>query len=109
TGLPKGAVLTHKNLYMNSMNMIWESMIKPGFKQLIVTPMFHVAAMSTLVTTCLVRGTSVIHQEFNPVAILETIQTEKINYLFLVPAMWNFLFQVPHIEQYDRSSMLICA
>jgi acyl-CoA synthetase (AMP-forming)/AMP-acid ligase II len=109
TGRPKGAVLTHKNLYMNSMNMIWESRMNPDYKQLIVAPMFHVAAMSTLVTTCLLRGTSVIHQEFNPVAVLDTIQAERINYLFMVPAMWNFLFQVPNIDQYDLSSMTICA
>jgi acyl-CoA synthetase (AMP-forming)/AMP-acid ligase II len=109
TGHPKGAVLTHKNLYMNSMNSIAFVGLKPRNKQLVVAPLFHVAAMSTLVTKTLQDGTTVIHREFDPVKILETIQSDRINSLFLVSAMWNFLFQVPTLDQYDLSSLTSCS
>ena len=108
TGKPKGAVLTHKNLYQNGLNMIWEFSMDTRFKQLIVAPMFHVAALSTLVNSSLVNGTSVIHRDFDPVAILETIDRERINAIFLVPAMWNFLLQVPNLQDYDLTSMEKC-
>lgn len=107
TGRPKGAVLTHKNLCQNGMNMLWEAGIGLNFKQLVVAPLFHIAAMSTLINNCFVEGTSVIHREFDPLAVLETISKEQINAIFLVPAMWNFLFQVPHISNFDLSSVKI--
>jgi fatty-acyl-CoA synthase len=109
TGRPKGAVLTHKNLYINSMNSVIEFGHDHNFKQLIVPPMFHVAAMSTLVTNCFIVGTTVIHREFVPENILKTIEKERISTLFLVPAMWNFLLQVPDVDRYDLSSVTKCA
>ncbi len=107
TGRPKGAVLSHKNLCQNGMNMLWEAKIGLNNKQLVVAPLFHIAAMSTLINTCLVEGTSVIHRDFDPVAVLQTISQEQINAIFLVPAMWNFLFQVPNLTDYDLSSVKI--
>lgn len=109
TGKPKGAVLTHKNLCINRMMLIWETGTAPYSKQLVVPPMFHVAAMATLIRNCLINGTSVIHREFNPEHILETIEKEKINLLFLVPSMWNFLLQVPNLKDYDLSSVIECS
>ncbi|MDE5414522.1 acyl-CoA synthetase [Alkalihalobacterium chitinilyticum] len=108
TGRPKGAVLTHKNLFQNGMNCIWEFKLKFECNQLIVTPLFHVAAMNSLVTICLVKGTTFVHRDFDPVQVLQTIEVEKINTLFLVPAMWNFLLQVPNVTEYDVSSMKTC-
>ncbi len=107
TGKSKGAVLTHKNLCQNGMNMLWEAGIGLNFKQLVVAPLFHIAAMSTLINNCYVQGTSYIHREFDPVAVLETISKEQINSIFLVPAMWNFLFQVPQLSSYDLQSVQI--
>src|SRR5699024_3181009 len=48
-------------------------------------------------------------EDFNPVEILQVIEKEKINTIFRVPAMWNFLLQVPNIAEYDLSSITTCA
>jgi fatty-acyl-CoA synthase len=109
TGRPKGAVLTHKNLYMNGLNKLYHSRWDKGVKQLVIPPLFHVAALSTLVQNCLLEGTSIIHREFEPEVVLKTIQDEKINTMFMVPAMWNFLFQVPSLTDFDLSSMTTCS
>lgn len=108
TGKPKGAVLTHKNIYMNGMNKLYHSQWRRGVKQLVIAPLFHVAALSTLLQNCLLEGTIYIHREFEPEVVLETIDKEKLNYMFMVPSMWNFLLQVPNLEDYDVSSMTSC-
>ena len=109
TGKPKGAVLTHKNFYMNAMNKLYHSQPRKGTKQLIIPPLFHVAALSSLLQNCLLEGTIIIHREFQPEVVLKTIQDEKIETMFMVPAMWNFLFQVPNLSDYDLSSMTNCS
>ena len=109
TGKPKGAVLTHKNLYINALNKLYHTKTVKGTKHLTIPPLFHVAALSLLVQNCLMEGTMVIQRDFQPIKVLETIQNEKINSMFLVPAMWNLLFQVPNLQDYNVNSMLNCS
>lgn len=109
TGKPKGAVLTHKNLYLNGLNKLYHSQSQKGTKLLIIPPLFHIAALTSLIQNCLLEGTIYLHREFDPVATFNTIHTQKINALFLVPAMWNTLLQVPNISSYDISSMTSCS
>ena len=108
TGKPKGAVLTHKNVVINAQNMIREFDLDTNMRQLVVAPMFHIAALASTVFGSFVRGTTMIHKDFVPPAILETIQQEKITCMFLVPAMWNFITSVPNIDTYDLSSIRTC-
>jgi fatty-acyl-CoA synthase len=109
TGRPKGAVLTHKNLCQNSFNLIWEGNTRLFTRTLISIPLFHIGGLGSLVTNCLINGTSIIHRDFNPAEILRTIEKEKITTLGLVPSMWIFLFQVPNIEDFDLSSVTKCS
>lgn len=109
TGKPKGAVLTHKNICQNLLNMMYEGKTDFYQRQLICVPVFHVAGLLLSIMPCLSHGTTVLHREFNPVDVLETVEKEKINSFFLVPAMWNFLFQVPNFKDYDVSSVTTCS
>lgn len=109
TGKPKGAVLTHKNLLMSATNSVIDSKIEHGSKQLLITPLFHIAGVGNVLISCLVGGLTVIHRDFNPVAVLETIDQEKINGLFMVPAMWNLVLHVPNIEDFDLTSVIRCS
>ncbi|PIC62780.1 acyl-CoA synthetase [Sporosarcina sp. P13] len=109
TGKPKGAVLTHKNLCINRLLVIWETKTPLYAKQLIIPPLFHVAAMAGLIKNCLINGTAVIQRNFDPEDTLLTIEKEKINSLMLVPAMWNSILQVSNLERYDLSSVIECS
>ncbi len=108
TGRPKGAVLTHKNITANGMNMIWEFDYDFRHVQLVAAPLFHSAAMSMLIYAGITMSTTILHREFNPVKVLQTIQAERVQILPMVPAMWNFLFQVPSLGEYDVSSLTHC-
>ena len=107
TGRPKGAVLTHQNMCMNGMNQVVTAGLSIEFKQLLVAPLFHIAALSTLLYP--INGTTVIHPQFNPEEVLKTIEKEKINFIFLAPTMWHMLVESPSIEQYDLTSLERCA
>ena len=109
TGRPKGAILSHKNLVANTQNITSVSTLTGESRQIIVAPLFHIAAIGTSLGSFLVKGTVFVQRQFDPVTILETMQKEKITQIFLVPAMWRAILSVPNIGSYDLSSMESCA
>lgn len=49
-----------------------------------------------------------IHRDFQPKKVLETIQNEQINSMFLAPSMWNLLVQAADVTTFNVSSMEYC-
>ncbi|OLS36192.1 long-chain-fatty-acid--CoA ligase [Bacillus sp. MRMR6] len=107
TGKPKGAVLTHKNVYLNAMNYSLEFGLTKDEVQLITTPMFHIGGISALSMVILMGGRSVFHDKFEPDRVLQAYETEKISYSFMVPSMWNMLLEHPKFSQFDVSSLRV--
>jgi long-chain acyl-CoA synthetase len=105
TGFPKGAVLSHRNMLAAMRGNVIEQEIVPENKFLSVGPLFHVAPLQILLSF-LYRGCScVILRQFDPKAVLETIQNERITNVFLVPAMLKALLDFPDFARYDLSSL----
>ena len=102
TGRPKGAVLTHKNQIMYAIN----SIIGHGSfdSQLLVFPLFHVAATNLTVMGSFLGATTVILDDPTPGNIMTAIQDEKVYYVGLVPALWNRVVNHPNFKDYDLSS-----
>ncbi|WP_151191926.1 AMP-binding protein, partial [Desulfotomaculum copahuensis] len=94
TGRPKGAVLTHKNKFMNSVNCIIEIGLDTSDVYLCVPPLYHTAAMAVMLMMVFLGGTTVLVRQFDPAAVVETAAREKVTITFLVPAMWNALLRV---------------
>lgn len=74
-----------------------------------VTPLFHIGGKGYAAGTAWAGGAIVLHRSFDPVAMLETIQRERITMTFMVAAMLQGVLDVQQLRSYDLSSMrMIC-
>lgn len=105
TGLPKGVVHTHNTSYWAIATLAATADMRLYDRFLLSLPMFHVGALLPLIV-CVYKGLSCVMQRaFDPVATWKLIDSEKINVAMLVPAMVNFMLQVPEIETADVKSL----
>ncbi|WP_423409459.1 long-chain-fatty-acid--CoA ligase [Heyndrickxia sp. MSNUG] len=109
TGKPKGALFDHKRVFNVGLTMMISMGINQEERILHIAPLFHSAQLNLFLISGVVLGaTHIIHRDFHPVKTLEAIQEHKITHFFGVPAMYNFMLQVPNAADYDLSSIKRC-
>jgi len=105
TGRPKGAVLTHDNLFYDSCTVSFSSDWRRDHRVLVALPLFHIGALIYVLVDVHVGSTTVLMRAFDPAGFLRTIQEQQVNSFLAVPAMLNFMLQVPSFDAYDLSSV----
>ncbi|NQU08676.1 MAG: fatty acid--CoA ligase [Candidatus Abyssubacteria bacterium] len=105
TGLPKGAMLTHRSLLTIATGCSFGMQFQAGDCILMVAPLYHMAAGMTSLATILQAGPILLHRDFNPVAILDDMEGGEVTTVLLIPVMLNFLLQMPDIEKRDFSNI----
>ena len=98
TGRPKGAMLTHLNLLMQSITSIRVSRLHDDdHVSLLNVPMFHIAGVGNLPPSLMIGATTVIMPTapFNAGATLGVIEAEGVTGVFLVPAQWQLMCAHP--------------
>jgi long-chain acyl-CoA synthetase len=109
TGKPKGAMLTHQNLYSNAKDTADFLQVGCDDRVLAVLPMFHVFCLTVSLNAPLMNGgTVVIMSKFSPPSVFETIRQEKITVFAGVPAMYNFLLQYPEADSANVNTLRLC-
>lgn len=104
TGKPKGAMLSHENLYSNARDVATFFLYEPSDKMLVVLPMFHVFALTVAVNAPLFAGaTLVIHKTFSPAKTLADLERYDITLFAGVPLMYNYMLQIA--KDADLSSL----
>nr|MBF0684463.1 AMP-binding protein [Pseudomonas sp.] len=105
TGWPKGVVLSHGNLFWNTLNIV---LAQGGFatdRVLISAPLFHAAPVSTFMDTFL-RGARVhLERDFDAERILQRIEREQITVVAGVPAMYKLMAGHAAFQDCDLSSL----
>lgn len=112
TGLPKAAMLTHRNLVANTLQIDgWFTDKRPGQEKLMAAiPFFHVYGMTVAMIFGLFSGAElVIVPSPRPIDnVMNVIQKERCTIFPGVPAMYIGIVNHPKVSEYDLKSVRAC-
>ena len=111
TGTPKGAMLTHTNLYTNAVQCgDWFPELEPGVERVMgVLPFFHVFAMTAVMNMSIYLGAVIImHPRFELDAVLQDIHKKKPTVFDGVPTMFGAINAHPKLKDFDLKSIKAC-
>ena len=115
TGLPKGAMFTHRALYLQIIHQIVHlSFINdPSYVQLgentvflMITPMFHIHAWGAPFIYAFMAAKIILPGSFTVEGFCELVQGEKITNTAVVPTILALLLEYKDIDNYDLSSLV---
>ena len=104
TGTPKGAMLTHGNIFANVVQTIaWTNpmyTLSGEERYLVVIPYFHIYAFSVCMMMGLWIGAlQVIHPKYDPDAVLASIKQFRPTYFPAVPTVFVSLLNHPKVRE----------
>ena len=105
TGLPKGVVHTHTTTLWALFTFGASVDLHDADRYLTALPLFHVGALLPVTMNIYQGVTSIVMREFDPTRAWQLIAEEKITTGLLVPAMLNFMIQVPKLQDYDHGRL----
>ncbi|MEP5088371.1 MAG: AMP-binding protein [Paracoccaceae bacterium] len=106
TGLPKGVMLSHRNLVVNLDQIIACADIHNGDVAPAFLPFFHIYGMMVMLNCYLATGGSVVTlPRFDLELFLRIAQDHKARSLWVVPPVAIALAKHPMIDQFDLSSL----
>lgn len=94
TGYPKGAMLSHKNLYSNARDVSNHFLMSSEDRIIATLPLFHVFGLTVVANAPLLKGAKIlIAPRFSPSEIYELADIQRATVFAGVPTMLNFLCQ----------------
>ncbi|MFF7895313.1 4-coumarate--CoA ligase family protein [Streptomyces sp. NPDC007907] len=106
TGIPKGVMLTHRQIATNLAQLHPAVPAGPGDRVLAVLPFFHIYGLTALMNAPLRQGaTVVVLSRFDLQQFLAAVQNHRITALYVAPPIVLALAKHPAVAQYDLSSL----
>ncbi|MDA2945367.1 MAG: long-chain-fatty-acid--CoA ligase [Actinomycetota bacterium] len=105
TGLPKGAMLTHRNLTSNAIHGVAVLAMTHRDTYLHAGPQFHLADGSMTYALSWVGGTHVFVPAFEPTAVVRALADERCTLALLVPTMLNMVLASGALDGADLSAL----
>ncbi len=101
TGLPKGVLLSHKNLVCNAYQSIATARITAQDRMLVFVPLYHIYGIMLMGLAAMTGATIVLMERFEPERCLQLIQEQRITLLYSVPQVLAVLSDWPQLNEYD--------
>jgi acyl-CoA synthetase (AMP-forming)/AMP-acid ligase II len=107
TGMPKGAMLTHRNLLAMTMNFYADvSPLGPGDAILHAAPLSHGSGLYSLPNVAKAAANVILESKtFDPELVFQTIEKYRITNMFAAPTMVKLMVDSPAADKYDHSSL----
>jgi 4-coumarate--CoA ligase len=105
TGLPKGVMLTHRNLVANLEQSQVVLDIASDDVGIGILPFFHIYGMQVLMNGAMAQGTKLVTMpRFDLESFLRICQDHGVTRFYLVPPIVLALAKHPMVDQYDLSA-----
>jgi len=106
TGLPKGVMLTHRNLVANISQCVPVEGMAEGEVTVGILPFYHIYGMTIVLSMALYRGAKVVTMpRFEMEDFCALVEEHGIESAYLVPPIILGLTKHPAVETYDLSSL----
>jgi long-chain acyl-CoA synthetase len=111
TGLPKGAMLTHRNLVASVRQVrqfLLQGHTEATDKAVVILPIFHVYGMVIMNLGMHLAATLVLLPRFEAKSLVEAIKNERPTFFLGVPALYVAILNYPGIDEVDLTSIKVC-
>ncbi len=109
TGVPKGIVLSNRNLIAEGMQAAAWGGMGHGDSILAILPIFHGFGLGVCVNAAFMAGgKSILVPQFSPEIVAKLLRTARPNLLVGVPTLFDALAKDPSLVQADLSCLRAC-
>jgi len=105
TGRSKGVMLTHDNVFANTLGSVAAYEYDSRATYLQAGPIFHLAAGARVYNFALTCAHSVLLRRFEAGEVLAAIETHRASVGLFVPTMLNHMLNHPRFAEFDLSSL----
>ena len=107
TGRPKGAELSHFNMFYNAICNADKLLgLREDDVEIAVLPLFHIFGQTCVMNASIYAGnTVVLVPRFEPDTVLKVIQKAGVTIFTGVPTMYQYLLRHPDLDKYDTTSL----
>jgi len=100
TGLPKGVMLTHRNLLFMAAGSVQVRTVTSDDRVYGILPMSHAVGLSVVLLASLLAGATLyLSSSFDPMTARVTLERERLTLLFGTPAIFNQLLQYAKLRK----------